>query len=171
MQWVATEDENGHLYYYNRVTDEVKWTEPHEFTALLDQLEYMVKIQQIRGVLTSLRIGIHLRLREVLEWWHSMSLPRSSRFFNPTTRVRHMPYVDGVASALSAWMRARGLAIRRTAELFVLQERLNVAARRAADAERESEQRAGELIALKVSAAEREFQRLQSAAAAARSSN
>lgn len=122
MLWIATQSEKGDIYYYNRVTDEVRWDDPKEYVAMQDQLEDMVKIQQAKTVQTCIRIGLNAMLREYLELWYKTTMPHSSRFFDPESSGKSVDHVRTVSKALDSWMRARDLSIRKTAENFYLQE-------------------------------------------------
>ena len=160
MLWVTTQDEDGQLYYFNRATDEVRWEEPHEYTAMQDQLEDMVRIQQARAVQTCARIGIDVLLREALVKWYRAAMPRSARFYHPESSMRDFAHVKAMSTALDASVSARNAALRRTAELFHLQEQLEETLKRAERAEGEANVCVANLAECKLQLAEAEFNRL-----------
>ena len=160
MLWIATQSEKGDIYYYNRVTDEVRWDDPKEYVAMQDQLEDMVKIQQAKTVQTCIRIGLNAMLREYLELWYKTTMPHSSRFFDPESSGKSVDHVRTVSKALDSWMRARDLSIRKTAENFYLQEQLKEQLQATQEAKDEASRYSSELAQCKLELAQCEFQRL-----------
>ena len=168
MLWVATQDEHDQVYYFNRVTDEVQWEDPKEYTAMQDQLEDMMRIQQAHGVQTCIRIGLHAVLREVLQRWYRTAIPRGTRFLHPESSGKAVAHVRAMAKALDAWMQARNLCIKRTAELFCLREKIKQEVARTRAAENEAARCATELAKCKLELAEFEFLRLAESARSSR---
>lgn len=163
MLWVTTQDEDGQLYYFNRATDKVQWEEPREYAAMQDQLEDMARIQQAHAIQTCVHIGLDVLLREALVKWCRTAMPRSARFYHPELSMRGFAHVKAMSTALDASLSARDTALRRTAEVFHLQEQLEETLKRAERAEGEASVCVANLAECKLQLAEAEFTRLSRA--------
>ena len=96
--WSAVRSDDGRTYFWNQYTDEVKWENPLENTGIKHALvnsialcDDFAKIHMNHCLLTCLRIGIDVRLRNSVEEW------KTCTFYPPEVKVKTL------ITSLNSW--------------------------------------------------------------------